>query len=139
MAYAILTVSLPVQDGAVAWPFRLQLADKTADVINPSVDLGFAAFWLVAVKIQVKVSSGSTNIRLQSADALAGTGNVNTIAGLGDAATPSAATAYMFGASILGTALLTGWFPRSQQYLNIDLTTTAAATFDAEVWGTPSK
>lgn len=139
MAYAILVASVTPADATVSWPFRLQLADKSADVINPSTDMGFAAFWFVNVKIQVKASAGSNNFRLQSADALAGTGNVNQIAGLGDAATPSAATAYMFGSTILGCTTLSGWFPRSQQYLNIDWTGTSTVTFDAEVWGTPMK
>jgi hypothetical protein len=139
MAYAILVAALPVQDGTIAWPFRIQLADRTADVLNPSVDFAFAAFWVVAVKIQLKVSTGLTNFQLQSADVLAGTGNVNIIAGSTAAGTPSAATPWMFGTSLLGTTLLTGWFPRSQQFMNIDLTTTAAATYDAEVWATPTR
>lgn len=126
MAYAISVVSLPVQDGAISWPFRLQLADKTASVINPSVDLGFAAFWMVAVKLSVKTPTAATVFQLQSADALAGTGNVWNLGGVKN-----------YVITVPNFDVLTGAFPRSQEYLNIIQTN--AGTWDAEVWGTPLK
>jgi len=128
MAYAILVTGVVPPDGSVAWPFRIQLADKTADVINPSVDLLQAAFWFVNVKLQVKASGGVQTFLIQSADALAGTGNVKQLAGV-----------VSFGSTLLGTAIISGWFPLSQQYLNIDITIGTSCTYDAEVWGTPLK
>lgn len=128
MAYAILVTAVQPADAAVAWPFRLQLADKTADVINPSTDMGFAAFWFVNVKAQIKASGGVNSVIIQSADALAGTGNVKQLG-----------NALSFGSTLLGSGTLSGWFPLSQQYLNIDLTIGTSATWDFEVWGTPTK
>jgi hypothetical protein len=128
MAYAILVTSVVPLDGTVAWPFRIQLADKTADVLNPSVDLLQAAFWFVSVKIQVKAAVGANSVILQSADVLAGTGNVQQLG-------PSTA----LGTAILGAFTLQGWFPRSQQFLNIDVTITTSMTYDAEVWATQLK
>jgi hypothetical protein len=115
-------------DAAVAWPYHSTQADKTADVLNPSIDLGAAAFWYVNVKAQLKASGGVNSFVLQSADALAGTGNVQTIS-----------QSISFASTLLGSALANGWFPRSQQYLNIDLTVGTSATWDFDVWATPLK
>jgi hypothetical protein len=139
MAYAILVASEMPPDGVVAWPFRIQLADKTASVLNPSVDLLQASFWYVAVKVQVKASNNVVDFVLQSADVLAGTGNVNKIAGFDVAVTPSAATPHLFASAGLGTTILAGWFPRSQEFLNIIATLGGTCTYDAEVWATPMK
>lgn len=128
MAYAILVAAVMPPESAVAWPFRIQLADKTADVINPSVDLLQAAFWFVNVKAQIKASGGVNSVIIQSADALAGTGNVKQLG-----------NSLSFGSTLLGAGTLAGWFPLSQQYLNIDLTIGTSATWDFEVWGTPVK
>jgi len=128
MAYAILVTSAMPLDGTVSWPFHTTLADKTADVINPSVDLGQAAFWFVAVKAQLKASGGVNSFILQSADALAGTGNVQQLG-----------NSQSFGSTLLGSTIAHGWFPRSQQYLNIDLTIGTSATWDFDIWATPAK
>lgn len=126
MAYAILVDSVVPPATPVAWPFHIQLADKTADVINPSVDLLQAAFWFVQVKAQIKASGGVNSFLLQSANVLAGTGNVSQLG-----------NAVSFGSTLLGTAFAQGWFPLSQQYLNIDLTVGTSATWDFDVWATP--
>jgi hypothetical protein len=128
MAYAILVAGVMPLDAAVAWPFHTTLADKTADVINPSTDLGSAAFWYVNVKAQLKASGGVNSFILQSADALAGTGNVQQIS-----------QPISFGSTLLGSAVASGFFPRSQQYLNIDLTVGTSATWDFDVWATQTK
>src|SRR5678815_4820622 len=123
MAYAILVTSVIPLDGTVAWPVHVQVPDLTADKINPSVDLGAAAFWFIAVKAQIKASGGVNSFILQSADALAGTGNVQQIG-----------NSQSFGSTLLGSTHVTGWFPRSQQYLNIDLTIGTSATWDFDIW-----
>lgn len=128
MAYAILVADVMPLDAAVAWPFHTTLADKTADVINPSVDLGAAAFWFVNVKAQIKASGGVNSVIIQSADALAGTGNVKQLG-----------NALSFGSTLLGCGTLSGWFPLSQQYLNVDLTIGTSATWDFDIWATPVK
>lgn len=126
MALAIVVKTVPIPDGQIAWPKQEELADKTADVINPSVDMGSAAFWLVVCQMEVKASNNTVAAVLESADALAGTGNVKQV-GQG----------VSLASGVLGSLVPWGYFMRSQQYLNINVTLGGTCTFDAKVWGTP--
>lgn len=125
MAYAITTKAILSPFMAVAWPFHIQLADKSADVINPSVDFGRADYWAVVAKFKLKASNNTVAVTLEFADALAGTGNVNEIA-----SSPA------FPSGVLGTRWLVGWGDVSQRYLNVNVTLGGTATFDMDIYGT---
>src|SRR5262245_52014996 len=110
---------------AVAWQFHTTLADKTADTINPSVDLGSAQFWLLLNKFRLKASNNTVAVKIETADVLAGTGNVQEIA------------EGSFASSVLGSRILVGWTDRSQQFMNVNVTLGGTATYDVDVYGSP--
>lgn len=124
MPYAINTISPVVVANPVANPKRVQYTDLTAD--SAGTDLGTSNRWAFQALIKVKTSTGTVTASLVFADNLALTTNPVRCGQSG-----------VLGSTLLGTLVLVGVCDDNKQFVGVDVTLGAAATYDAVIYLSP--
>lgn len=124
MPYAINTISPAVVINPVANPRKVTYADLTAD--SAGTDLGTSNRWAFQAIIKVKVSGGTVTASLVFADNSALTTNPVRCSQSG-----------VLASGLLGTLVLVGVCDDNKQFVGVDVTLGATATYDAVIYLSP--